>query len=144
MRVVRALDSVHLQGFIYADPLVGSPDLSIPASTRHHALNAISGAKGPGLFELSSLSRGEENTPALTDPYTARDRRRDRWGHKFAKLSGPFSRGSGRKLTEFGEPRQNPKGLKASSIRLPELKSCRILRMSVQFAGQQVCNIDGD
>jgi hypothetical protein len=27
----------------------------------------------------------------------------------------------GRQLTEFGKPLQNPKGFKASSIRLPEL-----------------------
>ena len=46
VRVVRAVDRVHLQGLIYGDALIGSPGFSIPAGARDHALDAHQRGEG--------------------------------------------------------------------------------------------------
>ncbi len=51
------VNGVHLQGFIYADPLVGSPGLSVPTRARHHALKPTSGTIGPGLKSDPTAAR---------------------------------------------------------------------------------------
>jgi hypothetical protein len=48
-----------------------------------------------------------------------------------------------RKPTEFGKPVQNPQRLEASSRRLIEFRSCRILGVNLQLVVQYVCNIQG-
>jgi len=47
------------------------------------------------------------------------------------------------KFAEFGKLVPNPQFLKAFPIGLPEFRSGGILAMSMQFVGQEICNIDG-
>ena len=63
MGVVRTVDGVHLQGLIHADSLVGAPGLSVPAGTRHHALNAHQRGERPG----AEIRAGRGSNPGVDE-----------------------------------------------------------------------------